>query len=117
MVDLGFYIVTLMEILDKVDATSFHICNPLSYLIVNDREGMFVVWEEIQSVFPIASLPQSHPIKLYFKVDDLVIPSEDCTDCTKAFLCYLVATACSSFAAACQSHACVCITGPLKHVN
>ena len=97
MVDLGFYMVTLMTILDKADATSYEICNPLSYVIVNDRDGMYVVWEQLQSVFPISSLPHSNFITLEYKVNELIFPSDCNIDYTKVFLCYLVALACNCF--------------------
>ena len=77
MVDLAYTMMSLMKIMDRLEVSSFEVCSPLSYCIINDERGMFTVFEALHSLFNMQIWPLNRTPTLTYILDGEQIPSED----------------------------------------
>ena len=75
------------------------IASPLTWVLVDDPDGVYLLWTGHMTVFPVTRSAPATRQSLQYSFGDVKVPSREEPNMFRAFLCYLYAIATNQFQA------------------
>ena len=59
LIDLAYPMLSMIRMMEEIKVHSFDVCNPLSWVLVNDKNGVYLTWPGILNVTPEIVFPKN----------------------------------------------------------
>ena len=99
LVDLAYPMLFMIRKMEEINLCSYDVCNPFSWALVNDSEGVYLTWPGVIHVIPTSINPTNPVRSIFYVLNGEQFPGPGNPSMYRAFLAYLYSVACNLFEA------------------